>query len=60
MAALEDYALAYHLAARPMARSVHTVSPQALALAVAVREVHEAKVEEAAGKNIPREVWPSM
>lgn len=53
VAALEDYALAYHLAARPMARSVHTVSPQALALAVAVREVHEAKVEEAAGKNIP-------
>lgn len=53
VAALEDYALAYHLAARPLARSVHTVSPQALALAVAVREVHEAKVEEAAGKNVP-------
>ncbi|WP_253665788.1 hypothetical protein [Thermus scotoductus] len=53
VATLEDYALAYHLAARPLARSVHTVSPQALALAVAVREVHEAKVEEAAGKNVP-------
>ena len=53
VATLEDYALAYHLAARPMARSVHTVSPQALTLAVAVREVYEAKMEEAAGKNIP-------
>lgn len=53
VATLEDYALAYHLAARPLARSVHTVSPQALALAVAVREVHEAKVDEAAGKNVP-------
>ncbi len=54
MATLEDYALAYHLAARPLARSVHTVSPQALALAVAVREVHEAKVEELQGK-VPEE-----
>ena len=51
VAALEDYALAYHLAARPLARSVHTVSPQALALAVAVREVYEDKLEEAQGKN---------
>jgi DNA-binding MarR family transcriptional regulator len=44
VATLEDYALAYHLAARPMARSVHTVSPQALTLAVAVREVYEDKL----------------
>ncbi len=53
VASLEDYALAYHLAARPLARSVHTVSPQALALAVAVREVYEDedKLEEAKGKN---------
>ncbi len=52
VATLEDYALAYHLAARPMARSVHTVSPQALALAVAVREVYEDKLAKG---NLPPE-----
>ncbi len=50
LASLEDYALAYHLAARPLARSVHTVSPQALKLAVAVREVYETKLVEALDK----------
>ena len=50
VATLEDYALAYHLAARPMARSVHTISPQALAVARAVAEVHALKVEKAQEK----------
>lgn len=50
LASLKDYALAYHLAARPLARSVHTVSPQALKLALAVREVYETKLVEAMDK----------
>lgn len=55
VATLEDYALAYHLAARPMARSVHTISPQALALARAVAEVHALKVEKAQEKGVSQE-----
>jgi hypothetical protein len=52
VATLEDYALAYHLAARPLTRSVYTVSPQALTLAVAVREVYEDKLAKG---NLPPE-----
>ncbi len=55
VATLEDYALAYHLAARPLARSVRTVSPQTLTLAAAVRELYGAKLEEARVKNTPEE-----
>jgi len=55
VATLEDYALAYHLAARPLARSVRTVSPQTLTLAAAVRELYGAKLEEARMKNMPEE-----
>ncbi len=61
VAALEDYALAYHLAARPLVRSVRTISPQALKVAEAVRRVvmdKEAEADaKAKGQEGGREFW---
>jgi hypothetical protein len=55
VATLEDYALAYHLAARPLTRSVRNISPQALKVAAAVREVVREKEDRAKGEG--QEFW---
>jgi hypothetical protein len=55
VATLEDYALAYHLAARPLTRSVRNISPQALKVAAAVQEVVREKEDRAKGEG--QEFW---
>lgn len=53
LATLEDYALAHCLAARTLSRSVHSISPRALALARAVVAVREQKRQQQRGGDEP-------